>query len=84
MFRCLSRIGAVGTRSWGSSMKLSTAHKILIASAVVLFSGYGVWEFLHAADGYGSWQRGVVSFLAALALGGYLVWFWLFRDEEGA
>jgi len=55
-------------------VSILTAHKILIASAVALFFGYGVWEFLRYTDpgGAGSLLRGGASWLAALGLGVYL------------
>jgi len=47
-------------------VKLTTAHKILIGSAVVFFAGYGVWELVRYLD------SGAQSSLIAgvLALGG--------------
>lgn len=55
-------------------MSVLTAHKILIASAVVLFLGYGVWEMLQYPNpgGVGALVRGGLSWLAALGLGVYL------------
>lgn len=51
-----------------------TAHKILIASAVAMFLGYGIWECLRYPDpgGVGALVRGSLSAAAAVALGVYL------------
>jgi hypothetical protein len=61
-----------------------TAHKILIASAVALFLGYGVWELLRSPEpgSAGALARGGLSWLAALGLGRYLMT--LFRREGGS
>ena len=55
-------------------MSILTAHKILIASAVLLFLGYALWEFLRYPDpgGPGALMRSGLSGLAALGLGVYL------------
>ena len=47
-------------------MRLTTAHKILIGSAIVFFAGYGIWELVRYTD------SGAQSSLLAgvLALGG--------------
>ena len=47
-------------------MRLTTAHKILIGSAVVFFAGYGVWELTRYLDS-GS-QSSLIA--GVLALGG--------------
>ncbi len=46
-------------------MSVLTAHKILIASAVALFMGYGVWELLRYPDpgGVGALLRGGITHL---------------------
>jgi hypothetical protein len=50
-----------------------TAHKILIASAVALFLGYGLWELLRYPQpgGSGALLRGGLSEAGALCLGVY-------------
>lgn len=55
-------------------MSVLTAHKILIASAVAMFLGYGIWEFLRYPDpgGMGALLRGSLSAAAAVGLGVYL------------
>jgi hypothetical protein len=54
-------------------MKILTAHKILIASAVAFFVFFGFWEFRNLAngDGWAGW-RGGLYFLIALGLAIYL------------
>jgi hypothetical protein len=51
-----------------------TAHKILIASAVALFLGYGIWEMMRAPQSgeAAALVRGGLSELAAFGLGLYL------------
>ena len=56
-------------------MKLLTAHRILIGSAVALFVYYGLWE-LHgwrAAGAGGGGIRAAVSFILAAGLAIYLL-----------
>ncbi|OGB89436.1 MAG: hypothetical protein A3H39_06630 [candidate division NC10 bacterium RIFCSPLOWO2_02_FULL_66_22] len=55
-------------------MSVLTAHKILIGSAVAMFLGYGIWEFLRYPDpgGMGALLRGSLSAAAAVGLGVYL------------
>ena len=55
-------------------MSVLTAHKILIGSAVAMFLGYGIWEFLRCPDpgGMGALLRGSLSAAAAVGLGVYL------------
>ena len=52
-------------------MSVLMAHKILIASAVAMFLGYGIWEFLRYPDpgGVGALVRGSLSAAAAVGLG---------------
>jgi len=52
-------------------MRLMTAHRILIATAVLFFIGYAAWEVAGIAAGRGSWGRAVISGAGALALGLY-------------
>ncbi len=54
-------------------MTLMTAHKILIAAAIVFFLGYAVWELRHVPAG-GTWAlvRGGVSLLVSL---GFVLYF---------
>lgn len=49
-------------------MTLMTAHRILIAAAIVFFFGYAVWEVRHA-HGAGSWAlvRSGVAVVVAVA-----------------
>lgn len=53
-------------------MTLMTAHRILIATAIVFFLLYAVWEVVNARAA-GGWAlvRGVVSVLVALGFGVY-------------
>lgn len=53
-------------------MTLMTAHRILIATAIVFFLGYAVWEGLHARAG-GGWAlvRGAIAILVAVGFGIY-------------
>ena len=55
-------------------MSVVTAHKILIGSAVAMFLGYGIWEFLRYPEpgGAGALLRGGLSAAAAVGLGVYL------------
>ena len=55
-------------------MSVTTAHKILISVAVLLFFGYALWEFRHYArlnDG-GALLRGIGSLIGAVGFGVYL------------
>lgn len=55
-------------------MRLITAHRILIGTAVVFFAFYAIWEFRGVA-GAGSVWRGVAALLGAAALLIYLLTF---------
>ncbi len=54
-------------------MRLLTAHKILISSAVVFFVFFGAWEYRNYAGGeeWALW-RGVLYLIVALGFGLYL------------
>ena len=54
-------------------MKLLTAHKILISSAVAFFVFFGFWELRNsgAGDGWAVW-RGGLYLIVALAFAVYL------------
>jgi hypothetical protein len=54
-------------------MKLMTAHKILISSAVVFFVFFSFWEYRNFANGdsWAAW-RGGLYLLVALGFGVYL------------
>jgi len=54
-------------------MKLLTAHKILISSAVVFFVFFAFWEYRNYAsgDGWAVW-RSCLYFIVALGFGVYL------------
>jgi hypothetical protein len=55
------------------NMKLLTAHKILISSAVVFFVFFAFWEFGNYAkgDSWAVWRSGLY-FVVALGFGVYL------------
>jgi len=57
-------------------MRLMTAHRILIATAILFFIGYAAWEVTGIAAGRGSWGRAVASGAGALALGFYFRGLW--------
>jgi hypothetical protein len=55
-------------------MKLLTAHKILIGSAVAFFVFFAGWEFRNysnSGDGWAAW-RSALYFIVALGFGVYL------------
>jgi hypothetical protein len=54
-------------------MSVLTAHRILIATAVVFFTFYGIREVLEFSRGGGipALLQGAASFLAAFGLGAY-------------
>jgi hypothetical protein len=52
-------------------MKLLTAHKILISSAVVFFAFFAFWEFANSADSWAVW-RGCLYLVIALGFAMYL------------
>ena len=57
-------------------MRLLTAHRILIATAIAFFAFSSFWEFTGASGtGGGAWglARGAVSLLAAAGLGAYFL-----------
>lgn len=54
-------------------MTLMTAHKILIAAAIVFFFGYAVWEARHAQAG-GPWAL-VRSGVAVVVAVGFVLYF---------
>lgn len=54
-------------------MTLMTAHRILIATAIVFFFGYALWELRHLpAGGWWALVRAGVSVLVALGFVLYL------------
>lgn len=56
-----------------SAMKLLTAHRILISSAVIFFIFFGFWEFRGAtgADSWAVW-RACLYWIIAAGFGVYL------------
>ena len=64
-------------------MKLLTAHRILIGSAVALFVYYGLWELAgwRSAGAGGGWIRGTVSLALAGGLGFYFLTLWQKRGR---
>ena len=56
-----------------TKMKLLTAHKILISSAVVFFIFFAFWEYRNYASGdsWAAWRSGLY-FIVALGFGVYL------------
>ena len=59
-------------------MRIMTAHRILIGTAVVFFVIYAVWEASGAASGRGSFLRAALSGAGAAGLALY------FRTLPGA
>jgi hypothetical protein len=59
-------------------MTLLTAHRILIAAAVLFFIFYGLWEIagISAAPGRGGLWHGVAALVTAVALGFYFMTLW--------
>jgi hypothetical protein len=55
-------------------VRLTTAHKILIATAVLFFAGYAFWELRRYAQmgDAGALWRSVGAMLGAIGLGFYL------------
>jgi len=54
-------------------MRLITAHKILITTAVVFFIFFASWEFRHFANGDGwALYRSGLYFIVAIGFGVYL------------
>ena len=63
-------------------MSVLTAHRILIGTAVVFFTFYGIreiLEFTEAGGGFAALLQGLASFLAAIGLGMY--WRTIPRDD---
>jgi hypothetical protein len=52
-------------------MRLMTAHRILIAAAVLLFLGYAAWEAVGIPSGRGNSVRAFLSAVGAVALAVY-------------
>jgi hypothetical protein len=58
-------------------VRLTTAHKILIFTAVLFFAGYALWEvrrYVQVADDVALW-RSAGAMLGAIGLGIYLRFF---------
>ncbi len=53
-------------------MRLITAHRILIGTAVAFFAFYAFWEFRGVGEAGSSW-RGVAALIASAALLIYLL-----------
>ncbi|MFQ5882700.1 MAG: hypothetical protein ACE5I9_09555 [Candidatus Methylomirabilales bacterium] len=62
-------------------MRIKTAHKILIASAIVFFLFFGIWEFNHYAKSGDAWAliRGLVSVVVAV---GFSIYFRSLKWKE--
>ncbi len=58
-------------------MSVTTAHKILITTALIFFLFYAIWEIRHYPEPGGVWAlvRGMISALVAIGLGLYLRYF---------
>jgi hypothetical protein len=58
-------------------VSIRTAHKILIATAIVFFLFYAIWEIRHysGAGGSAALLRGIISAVIACGLGLYLRYF---------
>jgi len=56
----------------GEALRLMTAHRILIATAVVFFLGYALWEAQGIPSGRGAGSRAALAGAGALILGTYL------------
>ena len=52
-------------------MRLMTAHRILIVTAILFFLGYAAWEVTGISAGRGSALRGALAGSGALALALY-------------
>lgn len=66
----------------GVAVTITTAHKILIASAVALFALYAGWEFRRYLHGDpDAVLRSAGAAAVALGFAGYLRWFW--RKRRG-
>lgn len=64
-------------------MTVLTAHKILIASAVLLFVVYSAWELHHYTTGDASaLVRSILAGAAAIGLAVYLRWVWIHRPSD--
>jgi hypothetical protein len=56
----------------GKTLRLMTAHRILIGTAVVFFLGYALWEALGISSGRGTAVRAALAGAGAVVLGSYL------------
>ncbi len=54
-------------------MRLTTAHKILITTAIVFFAGYGIWELARYADS-GTRSSLIAGVLALVGTGGLAIY----------
>ena len=54
-----------------SLMRIMTAHRILIATAIVFFMIYAVWEASGVSGGRGSFARAALSVAGAAGLALY-------------
>jgi hypothetical protein len=52
-------------------LRIMTAHRILIATAIVFFVIYAFWEASGVRDGRGSWWRGALAMAGAFGLALY-------------
>jgi hypothetical protein len=55
----------------GHTMRIMTAHRILIGAAIVFFVIYAVWEASGVAAGRGSFLRAALSGAGAIGLALY-------------
>lgn len=53
-------------------MRLMTAHRILIGTALAFFLGYAVWELARGGGGGGAVLRAALAGIGAASLGFYL------------
>jgi hypothetical protein len=63
-----------GGEVWRYVVSVTTAHKILIATAVLFFFGYALWELRRyfQLGNEGALLRGIGSMVGAIGLGLYL------------
>jgi hypothetical protein len=69
--------GERADKVWRCMVSVTTAHKILISAAVLLFFGYALWELRQYSrlGDVGALLRSAASLLGAVGFGVYLRFF---------
>lgn len=75
------RVPSDGGPSRGKTVRIKTAHKILIGSAIAFFIFFGVWQF-RVYTRTGEAGALVIGILSAMAVIGFGIYYRSLRQKE--